>query len=98
MEKSIRRERRSRQQIIDLLELFKTSGSSVKDFCSSHGISKAAFHKWQSRAKNNPASQGSTAFAKVHIEEVTTGALFAQVGAIRLYQLVPASYLKELAG
>lgn len=97
MEAITRRARRTHQQIIDSLELFKTSGRSVKDFCLEQGIKPASFHKWQSRTRNKIAKQASTGFAKVHIEQGGVNMLFAEVGRIRLYQVVPASYLKELS-
>jgi predicted acetyltransferase len=92
--------RRSNEQILHLLEEFKKSGLSVKQFCMTHNLSKGTFHKWQSKNKNNFNRQKrNTGFAEVHVLRsvgpVQT-ALFAEVNGIKLYQPVAAAYLKEL--
>jgi hypothetical protein len=92
------RHRRSRQQILHLLSTFRASGSSVKDFCSAHNISKGTFHKWQSRYQNQAVVRSSpSAFAQVDICPGPSSLLFAEVNGIRIYQPVPATSFKELA-
>ena len=90
------RSRRTRQQILDLLEEFRTSGNNVKEFCSSRGITPGTFHKWQSRAKAIPVKTKKAAFAPVKVDALPDH-LFAEVGVIRIYQVVSAEYLKELS-
>jgi len=92
------RQRRTRQQILELLEQFEQAGSSVVAFCNQHQISRANFHKWKSRYKIIPQSvKPMPRFARVEvIPPVQSSALFAEIKGIRLYQPVSASYLKEL--
>jgi|SRR5882672_1550473 len=89
--------RRTRQQIQDLLAEFSKTGCTVKEFCLIHHISQGAFHKWQSRLKSKPAQKHKQqGFAEVQVGSFSSGALFAEVNGIRIYQPVMASYLKEL--
>lgn len=93
-----RRRRRSNGEILILLNEFEKAGVSVKEFCILHGISKAAFHKWQSRYKTKRQQKYKPGgFAELHITPSTaTEVLFAEVKGIRIYQPVTAFYLKEL--
>lgn len=91
--------RRSNSEIINLLNEFEKTGVSVKEFCITHSIGKATFHKWQSRYKSKPDKQRKRAgFARLHIVPSalhTQPPLFAEVNGIKIYQPVRASYLKE---
>lgn len=92
------RTRRNRAEIMNLLGKFEKTNVSVKEFCTMHHISKAAFHKWQNRYKRKTETR--TGFAALQINPSianTAAALFAEVKGIKLYQPVAASYLKELA-
>jgi hypothetical protein len=102
-----RRRRRSQHEILNLLNEFEKAGVSVKEFCGLHSISKATFHKWQSRYKTKKEQEdkptglptGQAGFADLHITPSTATAnevLFAEVKGIKIYQPVTASYLKEL--
>jgi hypothetical protein len=91
------RRRRSTHEILELLNEFEKRAVSVKEFCIMYNISKAAFHKWQSRHKSNADEQSG--FADLHIIPPATNthaALFAEVKGVKIYQPVSASYLKEL--
>lgn len=94
------RQRRSNQQIGQLLQEFENSNVSVKDFCKLHHISTGNFHKWKSRYKSKAASRKRpTGFATVDIvgtSPTDLPGLFAEVNGIKLYQPVAARYLKEL--
>ncbi len=48
---SVRRSRRTHQQIADVLADFSKAGLTVKEFCELHQISRGTFHKWQSKLK-----------------------------------------------
>ena len=91
--------RRSRQEIILLLDEFAKAGIGVQEFCTRHNVGKSTFHKWQSRYKNKEDQPGApAAFADIHIlapAEHTAG-LFAEVNGIKIYRPVTAVYLKEL--
>ena len=98
-EKSLRR-RRSRQKIQDLLNEFERSKTTVKEFCKQHAISPANFHKWKSRYRSKVDNKNRTSgFAAIDIVSSSQHAsycLFAEVGNIKIYQPVNASFLKEL--
>lgn len=98
------RQRRSHQQIQELLDLFAKSNVNVKDFCKQQGIGPANFHKWKSRykigkEKTSRLPAGQAGFARVDVvcsEQATVPGLFAEVNRIKIYQPVSASFLKEL--
>ena len=85
------RTRRSQAEILRLLSEFSKANVSVKEFCITHNISKASFHKWQSRHKRKEPMRGF-----VPLEVRSSVALFAEVKGIKIYQPVTAAYLKEL--
>lgn len=92
--------RRSKKQIVQLLNKFEESAVSIKEFCSEHSINPATFHKWQGRYKAGAKQQktGACGFATLQISQSPTASvLFAEVKGIRIYQPVAASYLKELS-
>jgi len=88
--------RRTATQIRELLDVFELSALTAKEFCSTRGISETAFYKWRGRYRTREEEQ---AFIPLHVASPSSGeaALFAEVNGIRIYQAVPASYLKELA-
>ena len=89
-----RRVRRSAEEIIHLLTEFEKANVSVKEFCATHNISRASFHKWQSRYKSKEPIAG---FVPLQIASLIAPAvLFAEVKGIKIYQPVTAAYLKEL--
>ena len=85
------RRRRSHAEILNLLSEYSKTNASVKQFCITHNINKASFHKWQSRYKTK---QPAGAF--VPLQVTSSIVLFAEVKGIKIYQPVPAAYLKEL--
>ena len=91
------RSRRSIPQIHDLLKQFAESKVSVADFCKTNNIDKGTFYKWQSRYKHIVQLRNELpGFADVRIIPSLSPALFAEVGAIKIFQPVTASFLKEL--
>jgi hypothetical protein len=92
--------RRSKAQIHELLREFdKSDGLTVTAFCKLHQISKASFYSARSRYRTKDASKqkpaGFIAITQPACKE-STGSLFAEVHGIKLYQPVPAEYLKVL--
>lgn len=90
--------RRSKRQILNLLREFDNSqGITAKDFCKQHQISEGTFYS--ARKRNNSPSQQPTGFIALPVagSKENPAILFAEVGKIRLYQQVPADYLKALA-
>jgi hypothetical protein len=96
VKQSVPRRRRNKDQIHHLLMEFEKGNKDVKVFCSHHSISTGTFHKWKSRyrsmADENTKSSG---FATLHVAS-SQQRLFAEVGMIKVYQPVSASFLKEL--
>lgn len=89
--------RRTSQQIRDLLTEFAEGGYTVKEFFQLHDLSAGAFHKWQLRYKNIPDPKDpSRGFTELLVHSSLSGALFAELNGIRLYQRVNASFLKDL--
>jgi transposase-like protein len=91
---------RREPEILHLLDEFAKSNISVKDFCKTNGISAATFYNWRNRYGTKAVEQtAEPGFATLQITATTPeseAVLFAEVNGIRIYQPVPASYLKEL--
>ena len=93
--------RRTTAEILQLLDEFYKSGMKAGEFCKVHGLHPANFHKWRSRHKDKLLkNKKPSGFAPVKVlpvsKPVSSSLLFAEVSGIRLYQPVPASFLKEL--
>jgi len=95
-----RRVARSRSEIVKLLEAFKQSGSSAKEFCKVQDIGEATFYKWKMRyGKEYAALEKQGSFIPLQIVSPAPNSdatLFAEVRGIKIYHRVAASYLKEL--
>ena len=92
---------RKKEKILHLLaEYEKSHGLTIKQFCQQHGISEGVFYNYRSRYRSksqaNDKSGGFIAITAPVLKE-STNALFAEVNGIRIYQAVPADYLKTLA-
>ena len=93
--------RRTREQILQILsEYDKKHGLTVKEFCKLHGITEGAFYSFRSRYRSSKSATknkqvGFIAIADPPPQE-SGGTLFAEVKGIKIYQAVPASYLKAL--
>ena len=98
------RSRRTTAEIVQLLDEFYKSGMRAGEFCKGHGLHPANFHKWRSRHKEKLVKKPvkPSGFAQVKLMRDSTlsafssSSLFAEVSGIKLYQPVPASFLKEL--
>lgn len=91
--------RRSKDQLLELLKAFeKNPGMTVKAFCLHHKITEAAFYTARKRYRMAHASKKNVSgfIALTSPATTATGSLFAEVNGIRLYQAVPAEYLKAL--
>lgn len=87
---------RSKDEILDLIGQQQQSGLSVKAFCKSNSLSESSFYNWVRRHKKESV-QPESSFASVRIQPVQSGALFAEIRGIKIYQPVSAGFLKELA-
>ena len=91
------RVRRTIRDIHDLLKEFDLGSISAVEFCKRHNISKGTFYKWQSRYKRKVENKTKgPGFADIKIIPSPGDSLFAEVRGIKIYQVVAASYLKEL--
>lgn len=93
-QRQTRTPRRTAKEIKELLDLFELSALTAKQFCSTRGISETAFYKWRGRYRSVEVTSD---FIPLQVAATSSeGALFAEVSGIRIYQAVPAAYLKEL--
>lgn len=91
-----KRKFRGKDEILALLGQQQQSGISVRAFCKLNQLSESSFNNWVSRHKKESV-QPEESFATVHIQPASAGALFAEIGGIKIYQPVSAGFLKELA-
>ena len=93
---------RTKEEIISLVEEYRKTKMSAKDFALSKGVRKATVYYWRKKYGSKPRIQNpNSGFAtlKINPSALTHAShLFAEVGAIKIYHYVPASYLKELNG
>jgi len=88
-----KRSRRTAKEIRGLLELFDSSGLSAKQFCTTNSISETVFYKWRGRYRT---VEQKNEFIPLQVASSPSCSLFAEVKGIRIYQVVSASFLKEL--
>lgn len=92
--------RHSQEQIEAILALYdKKHGLTVKEFCRLHRISENTFYSTRSRHRSTSHSAQKAGFIALtsSLPQEPSNTLFAQVGSIKIYQAVPAEYLKALA-
>ena len=93
--------KRTREQILQTVAKYeKSHGLTVKEFCRQHGISEGSFYSFRSRyGFKNQSKDKTGGFIAITtpVLKDSTNALFAEVNGIRIYQAVPADYLKTLA-
>lgn len=87
------------EEILQLLEEFEYSdGMSVKAFSALHGVSEATFYNWRKRYSGKRAdNRKAMGFIEIlpSASNPSVG-LFAEIRGIKLFQAVPAEYLKTL--
>jgi hypothetical protein len=92
--------KRSREEILQLIsEYKKSSGLTIKAFCQLKGISEGLFYSYQSRyrsGKQRSNKSGSFIAITPQPPKESNNKLFAEVKGIKIYQVVPAEYLKAL--
>ena len=93
--------KRNKEQVLHLLaEYEKSHGLTIKQFCQQHGISEGVFYSYRSRFRSKIQGNdkpGGFITITAPILKDSTNALFAEVNGIKIYQAVPADYLKILA-
>ena len=93
--------KRNKEQILHLLsEYEKSHGLTIKQFCQQHGISEGVFYSYRSRyGFKKPPKSKSGGFIPITtpVLKESFNTLFAEVNGIKIYQAVPADYLKTLA-
>ena len=93
--------RQSKTQMLEMLDEYdKSKGMTIKDFCKLRQISEGSFYtarkRHRARVSSKKQSSGFIAITSTAFKE-PAGSLFAEVNGIKLYQVVPAEYLKALA-
>ena len=91
---------RSKEEIISILEECRRSNLNVKEFVRTKGIHEATYYNWKNKYGSKPRKQkpkqGFAALKITHTQATPLATLFAEIGGIKIYHFVPASYLKEL--
>lgn len=91
---------RTREEILSLLEECWKNKMSVKEFALSKGVQEATVYYWKNKYGGKPRKQkpkeGFAALKITPSQDSHPATLFAEIGAIKIYHFVPASYLKEL--
>ena len=92
---------RTKEDMFGLIAKHDKSNTTVKEFCQLHDLTQGIFYYWQKKyhtENSEPVSQSG--FIQLQVEDPhQIGAhqgLFAEVRGIKIYQAVPAAYLKEL--
>jgi hypothetical protein len=91
-----RKQRRSKAQIIEMLDRFEKSGITVTAFCKQYKVGTKSFYRWQNRYGTASVQADKVGFATVDIAIDSSAALFAEVKGIKIFQAVSPSFLKEL--
>lgn len=82
-----------------LLSAYEKSHLSVKDFCSSQGISAASYYRWQKRLRSDKGTD-STHFSTIEIQGKSTGSIVVELPGgviLRFEELPPVAYLRSLS-
>jgi len=91
--------KRREEEILQLLEEFDYSdGMTVKEFSALHGISDGTLYYWRKRyAAKRAGNIKPGGFIEILPSSANASAgLFAEIRGIKLFQAVPAEYLKTL--
>jgi hypothetical protein len=92
--------KRSKQEMLSLIQEQQTGNLPIKTFCELKGISEACYYYWRKKYVNkakqaNDLQAESFSLLQMQDDE-QTGMLFAEYKGLKLYREVPAGYLKEL--
>ena len=91
--------RHSKTQLLEMLDEYdKTKGMTIKEFCKLHQISEGSFYSARKRHRARSSKKQPSGFIAITSPALKepSASLFAEVNGIRLYQAVPAEYLKAL--
>jgi len=92
--------KRSKEEIMLLLEECRQSGVRVKEFVKLKGIHEATYYNWRNKYGGKQGKQkGQAGFATLKINRAAVAhaaVLFTEVKGIKIYHPVAAAYLKEL--
>jgi hypothetical protein len=92
--------RPTREQLKEIMDQYdEQQGLPIKEFCKLHGISEGSFYSYRRRKQLSigKTTGESSGFIAIHPSVPGSPAgLFAEVRGIKIYQMVPAEYLKAL--
>src|SRR5580658_6117354 len=91
----------NKERALELVKAYdKSQGMTIKSYCELHQISQARFYSIRSRSNRHvSAVRPNSGFIALNLPppiKGPSGLLFAEVGGIKIYQAVPAGYLKAL--
>lgn len=92
--------RRTKEEIQSLVNAFKKSGKTKKQFCDENNIKYYTLCNWVADYKKKAVSQKLSSFIPVKVNE-TTPHLFAEISlksgtSIKLFQNVDAGFIKSI--
>ena len=89
----------SKDEREDFIREFKESEKSLSVFCEEKKLGKSTLHRWLEKERaNNGNGFSSLEIRMLQPEEGLFASVDSGSSLIRIYQVVPSSYLKELAG
>jgi hypothetical protein len=90
---------RTTEEMYNLIAGYKNCEMTVREYCERNDLAPGTYYYWQKKYYNlNGASDTSqSGFSLLQMQDsLQQPGLFAEVKGIKLYRVVPASYLKEL--
>jgi transposase-like protein len=98
--------RRTEKEKLELIEKWENSGLPITVFCNQHNFSDSLFHSWLNKyRRGKKKAKPNRAFIPLQVSQPTiaddTSTAFADLilskgHRIKIYQMVPAEYLRAL--
>ena len=86
------------QAMFSMIESWKNSGQSQRDFCKTENLAYCVFHYWYKKYRGEQTTTGSPAFVPVHIQSGSPVAelIFPDGRRVNFYKSIDASFLRTL--
>jgi hypothetical protein len=89
----------SKEEREEFIKEYKESGKSLSVYCVEKKLGKSTLHRWLANERaNNGQGFSSLEIRMLQPEDGLFASVDSGSAVIRIYQVVPSSYLKELAG
>ena len=67
MKKPQQRTHRTADQMFPLVERYKSSGQTIKEFCVQHGLNEGTFHYWLKKYRAQKSIQAKDSFHQIKV-------------------------------